>query len=442
VLRPFTCAVLTLLLSHAAGISGRQAGADEVPPELGAYVSQTDSTFEWKLLETPKISGQRGYHLELTSQKWQGITWKHNLLICEPQQVAHTDSMLLFVTGGRNGSGPRDQDFALGQMLAEACGARVAVLSQVPNQPLLGDRYEDDLITETWLRYLKTGDASWPLLFPMVKSAVRAMDALQEFSRTELGTEVRSFVVSGASKRGWTSWLSAAADSRIIGIAPMVIDVLNFSKQMKHQKETWGFYSEQIIDYTSKGLVREDGIPREGREAHLWKMMDPFRYRSALTLPKLLVVGANDRYWTVDAMNLYWDDLQGGKLIHRAPNAGHSLDGGREGAVRTVGAFFRHLATGTPFPRMTWDWKIADGVITMTVTSDQQGSAAMLWNAVSETADFRESEWQPYEMTCDKKNVWKVSVPASKDRRTAFFATMDHEIHGVKYSLSTLAYWK
>ena len=66
----------------------------------------------------------------------------------------------------------------------------------------------------------------------------------------------------------------------------------------------------------------------------------------------------------------------------------------------------------------------------------------MLWNAVSETADFRESEWQPYEMTCDRKNVWKVSVPASKDRRTAFFATMDHEIDGVKYSLSTLAYWK
>src|SRR5690606_36031181 len=115
---------------------------------------------------------------------------------------------------------------------------------------------------------------SWPLLFPMVKAATKAMDAVQEFSEQVLDHEVREFLISGASKRGWVTWLSAATgDSRIRAIAPMVIDVLNMPVNLKYQMESYGEYSEQIQDYVKLGIVQGIGT-ESGRK--LATMIDPY----------------------------------------------------------------------------------------------------------------------------------------------------------------------
>ena len=265
------------------------------------------------------------------------------------------------------------------------------MLPQVPNQPLLDGKTEDELIAETFVRYLQTKDENWPLLFPMVKSAVKAMDAVQAWSR-ENGKPVARFVVTGGSKRGWTTWLTGAVDDRVIAIAPMVIVMLNLGPQGPNQLKVWGQYSEQIHDYVERGLMETVATPTG---TNLWKMVDPFTYRQRLLKPKLLINGANDRYWTLDALDLYWNDLQGPKYLIELPNAGHDLKVNRDWATSGLGAFFHHVVLNRPMPQLTWDFaEGAGGDFHVTIRSSPAPQAARIWTARSENRDFRESKWE------------------------------------------------
>jgi PhoPQ-activated pathogenicity-related protein len=437
------CLFLLSLLSSVALAQDRTgvAPSTDIPSPIFDYMSRPEPDYDWKLAETMSVMGSKVYRLELTSQKWHDIVWKHALIVYEPSVLKYKEHMLLFVTGGNNGKIPQEKDLLMGRMIAEYCGARIATLHQVPNQPLMNNRKEDDLITETWLKYLETQDPTWPLLFPMVKSAVKAMDALEAFSKDKFNQNIEGFVISGASKRGWTSWLTPVVDERIVATAPIVIDMLNFPVQITTQKENWGKYSEQIIDYTSKGLVADDGIPRSGPEAELWKMMDPYTYRKQLSLPKLLVVGANDPYWNVDAMSLYWSDLVGSKHIMRVPNAGHSLDEGRDHAMRTIGVFFRHSITGKSLPELSWQPTVSDTNINLSIKATPAPKESRLWIATSEDKDFRDERWNAKPMNKSATGC-SGDVPCSQSERVAVFGEVDYEFEGLFYSLSTLVYWK
>ncbi len=145
-------------------------------PDLAGYVEAPDASFHWQLESNHTTDAGTRYSVALQSQTWRGIPWSHGLQIYQPAQMTYPDVVLLFISGGSTGREPKPTDHLLGTTLAELCGARVAVLPQVPNQPLLEGKVEDDLIAETFVNYLESGEADWPLLQPMVKSAVAAMD--------------------------------------------------------------------------------------------------------------------------------------------------------------------------------------------------------------------------------------------------------------------------
>jgi PhoPQ-activated pathogenicity-related protein len=322
------------------------------------YVKKADDSYAWKLRGKSETDLGTIYDLDLVSQTWQGIKWEHQLQIYVPKGVKPTETMVLWNQGGK----ASPTSIAMGMGIAQKANAPVAFLYGIPNQPLFDGKREDALIAETFVRYLKTGDNDWPLLFPMVKSLTKAMDAIQAFALREWNFVVRMFVVTGASKRGWTTWLTGAADPRVKAIAPLVIDTLNMQVQMDHQLKSYGRYSEMIDDYVKRDLLP---MPKSERAKKLWTMIDPWMYRDKITMPTMIINGSNDPYWTIDALNLYWDDLKSPRWVEYVPNAGHNLMQDRINPTRvlnTLGAFARIQVHGTKMPKLTWKHDESEGV--------------------------------------------------------------------------------
>jgi PhoPQ-activated pathogenicity-related protein len=433
----------TLLLSICSAPA--RAGLEE-------YVNRPEPAFAWTLQEKKATEQGTIYDFYLVSQVWQNIKWEHQLQVYQPKEAAPNATMLLWNTGGR----ANPSNIALGMELARKTKTPCAFLYGVPNQPLLGDKKEDGLIALTFVLYLHTKDENWPLLFPMVKSVVKAMDALQAFSKEEWKSPIERFIIAGGSKRGWTTWLTAAADDRVKAIAPCVIDTLNMPAQMPHQLKSFGRYSVMIHDYTSTGLVP---MPTTSEAKRLWTMVDPYFYRDKLTMPKLIVNGNNDPYWSTDALNLYWDDLKGDKWVVYVPNAGHNLEqrlkGGakdRSRAVNAIAAFVRHQVSDKPMPRMEWKHTTDGKQLRLAIETSSKPLSARLWAADADTYDFRTARWQEKPaavvgetrtVTADgkpmlvKQNLVLGTAEAPTEGCMAFFGEVEFEIDGIRYFLST-----
>ena len=405
--------------------------------DLFEYVKRAEPEFGWTLGSKSEVGGCDVWQLKLVSQVWQEIKWEHDLVIFRPKNAPATGTVYVLNSGGK--ANPRDAIH--GAMIATRIKAPVAFLLGVPNQPLFDGKKEDVLIAETFCRYLDTHDEAWPLLFPMTKSVVKAMDAVAEFSTKEWKSPTEKFIVGGASKRGWTTWLTAAVDPRVIAITPMVIDTLNFRLQLPHQFKCFGGPSEQIKPYTDRGLVP---LPETPEAQRLWNMVDPWHYRARYTMPKLIVCGNNDRYWSTDAMNLYWDDLPGDKYISYTPNAGHDLTerlpNGAKGdplrAINNVCAFVRHVLIDNPIPKISWKHDDADGQPRLTVNAEPAPLQARLWTARSATRDFRESRWEskPLEIREGKIEA-RVDRPA--EGFVAYYADLNYQIEDIPQWLCT-----
>ncbi len=416
----FSTAVICALLPLPAGA------------DLFDYVNKPDDAFTWELRETIDNPMGKIHDLHMVSQVWQGITWEHQIQVYEPREVKYPQILPLLITGGS----PGFEEQTMGLMAANMVGARIAVLFQIPNQPLFDDLNEDALISYTWVKYMETGDEDWILNFPMVKATIRAMDCLAEVAKSEWGAEVEGFVPFGASKRGWTTYLTGiAVPERCLGIAPMVFDILNMPIQIQHQWEFWGDYSPMISEYTDKGI---QDMTDTGRGFRLSWIVDPYTYRDKLTMPKLVVLGSNDPYWPVDAVNQYYPGLPGPKLLLIAPNSGHGLDDtGR--LIGSVASFFKLLAGDKPLPQPKWQWDESPEGAKLTVSADPKPDETRIWVARMDVRDFRQATWAEEPLPADGDG-FAGDVARADGQYTAAYGELVFMVDGLRLTVSTQPY--
>lgn len=425
------------------------AGADTA---LHDYVAAPDSAYSYTYLSAIDQPGVTVHLLSMTSQQWRTAgevdrtAWNHWVAIVVPSHVTSSTGAII-VAGDDNTSTPpsaNNIELFIAAQLAMASGTAVTVVFNVPNQPLTFSdagipQREDQLVAYSWDKAMKTGDWTWPAYLPMVKSVVRTMDLVQSVAPTVIGKSVDKFVVIGFSKRGATTWLTAAVDPRVSAFAPGVFDVLNMAPQFEHHFSAYGFYTEAVNDYVQYDIVRRMRSP-EGQE--LLKVIDPYSYRTSLGAPKFMVNSPGDQFFLPDAGRFYLDDLAGEALLRYVPNTDHSLSsstGGVTNALTSLVSWYQQVIFDAPRP--TIRSTVAGGLLT--VNADPPPAAAYLWKASNPTArDFRRETigevWTSEAVNSSGGGTYVTQTPAPAAGYAAYFMELVYPgVAGVPQTYST-----
>lgn len=425
--------ILLALVLTGLPVVARAQNPDQTA--LDRYVAKPDPNYKYELVKTVPGNGYTTYVIDMTSQTWRSekeldrSVWKHWMLVVKPDNVTGSKS-LLYIGGGSNNDRVPDRIDASFAQIAVATKSIVTELRMIPNQPITFTddkvrRTEDSFIAYTWDKYLKTGDETWPARLPMTKAAVRAMDTVVSFCNSEAGGNLKidGFVVAGGSKRGWTTWTTAAVDKRVVGIVPIVIDMLNVIPSFQHHLAAYGYYAPAVGDYEEMGVMKWTGTPQYKA---LMKIVEPYEYRHRLTMPKFIINATGDQFFLPDSWQFYYNDLPGTKHLRYVPNAEHSLRG--SDALMTLLACYNAVINNIPLPR--YDWNIdKDGVIR--VKSHDKPSQVKLWQATNPgSRDFRlttiGAKWTSIDLKDNGNGEYVGRVSAPKRGWTAYFVELTY----------------
>ena len=395
--------------------------------DLDKYMALADPVYEWEFNSSNVIEGSipllgkwKGYLVNMTSLTWltpedtgECWTWHNGVLVVVPESLdTSIDTMMIWPSDGLDPvrvpswkPDDRDKNTMLVSTIALMTRQVVVGLFQIPNahctfpnDPKHESRTEDSLMAFTWRQFLDahtSGDPNgtafqWPAQCPMVKATVRAMDATQEFLSKCESCGVKNvpdhWVVFGASKRGWVTWLTAAVDKRVVGIIPVVFDLLNTDKLMHQWWQNYGAWSFALEDYFNENIMGFMDTPAwDAFNAFL----DPLMYKDRLTMPKYIVTSGNDEFFQTMDDHAWWDQMPGKNLLLKTPNADHVQVTGLTKIIPSIATWMnvinedrKNNNPASTLPTISWDISYEGsnteqvGIITARVNLASPGTTA------------------------------------------------------------------
>lgn len=377
---------------------------------LHCYQQEQASTpLNYRLVQKSTTDGIEQRYYELTSQQWspQGIVtpeqWLHRVTITIPNNALNHHALLVINNGVRvapqNASAPLSapllgNDFSEETIASIAKQTRTIIVSinSVPNQPLLyqGEdtpKSEDVSVAYTWQKFLESPQKNtfMPLQIPAMAAASRAMDLaeveLKPFS-------IKSFLVTGISKRGWTAWHTAIADKRVEGIVPFVFDALDFQAFMQHTYQSYGKnWPIALAPYYFAGIPQQQNTEAFDK---LLQITDPIHYLKSpfaarLQIPKYIVNASGDDFFPADSANLYINQLPGETSLRVVPNSDHA--GIRKHTEQSLVGVINRWQKAMPLPSINSELSSDN---TLSLTFSEPPTQLIQWTANNPYArDFR-----------------------------------------------------
>ncbi|NBC04228.1 MAG: PhoPQ-activated pathogenicity-like protein PqaA type [Bacteroidetes bacterium] len=424
-----------LLLGFIFLLSSCTTEEQEPKNPFEAYLSEVDPAYEYELESTINEEDFTVYVVKMVSQTWLNeeivdeSEWWHWLTIVVPNQVDHTTGLLFIGGGDREDSAPESAD-PIVQNAALATNSVTAYLHNIPFQPLtflndnrMDDRVEDEIIAYGWRQFLEGGskdeEAEWLIRLPMTAAAQRAMDTVTDFVQNQHSTSVDSFVVTGASKRGWTTWTTGIFDNRVIAIAPVVIDLLNLEPSFTHHWRAYGEWSPAIEEYEDEQIMDWQFSEEYDR---MLDLIDPISYRDSLDMPKYIINAASDEFFLPDSWQFYWDELPSPKYLRYVPNAGHSLES--TDVPESFISYYNHVINDRSIPDFNWTADTTGFQIQL--DPNNLPDELMLWNAYNpDDRDFRlyviDRIWLARNLQVPEDGNMFIEIDTPEDGYTAWF---------------------
>ena len=392
------------------------------------YIESTKSEFSYEIEDIIYEEEWTGFHIKMISGEWldkkkvEDVEWSHYVDIVIPKETL-TETGIMFIDGGvKDETYFRLDSISIGYALKTK--SIIVNIHNIPAQPinfLASDQenfYEDDLIAYAWSQFLKRGakkkDIEWLPRLPMTRAVVRSMDLAQEIA-LQNSKELSDFVVSGASKRGWTAWTTAAVDDRIVGVVPMVIDMLNLVPSFENHYRSYGEFSPAVQEYVNYNIP--DWMGTEEFKV-LMSYVEPYSFKDKFTIPKYIINAGSDEFFSTDSWRFYYDQLPEDKILRYVPNSNHSLSGGY--LTKDLMGYFFRIINDIDIPSL--NWTLNENIIEVELDYENDYNVS-IWTANNEEGrDFR--LWE-------KGELWsEVKVDKSDDNKYLIY--IDQEFNGYK----------
>jgi len=432
-----TVALLLLLIFAVSALGyyqirkGEAEGPKETPQaeeklSLNLDIFDPKEIFDPKTLEmrfaTQEEEKSRGVIINVTvvsfhSIDWMGNKWYHRGVIFQP--VGRKSEYAAIVFGGMGGE-PESFLEEFGLKAAAEAGIPVFIVTDVPFMPQFGIKDEEELLTFSLEKYFETGDIRWPLPYPMAAAYMRAATLLNYL----LNSHPTKFILSGGSKRGWASCIAAAADPRVVAIAPRSFAGFDLEALIDTHLEVYGELKGSLKSLYTSRLI-------EKINTSLWddfvKYYDPINVMKRKDLRVMLLVGTNDALNPLSIEGTYQETYPGKLYVAYVPSASHtSLHSSIEAEIAWR-MFLKHIVLGEPIPEVTSiDTLSSNGKIDFSVKIDDNGAAIdriELWYAYSKTKDFTQVKWNSVMMSENRK-IYTATISSKEGEFVGIFVAV------------------